>query len=194
MSKADLEKRALALASKANLEKRALALAKIKAKAVSEVSEERPAAEDGTGERYMADIEKLLQERPELANDLEIKEMLRVKAEQMEELQSQIDGLDVATRRAREWCTKMGMRVYYGDTPTPKLDVIPEGFDPDVEVSWLRDFKEKLAERAVAAEQRAREAHQQQRGADPSQRPRWQAQPQQSRWLPRRRGYYWGLY
>jgi hypothetical protein len=185
MRKADLEKRALALARKADLEKRALALAKNKAEAEGNTVE--------AGEQYMADIDKLLQEHPGLVNDFEIKEMLRVKTEQMEKLQSQIDGLSPLTRSAREWCNRMGMRMNFGDTPAPKLDVIPEGFDPDAETSWLREFREKLDERAVAVENQAREARQQQRGADPSQRPRWQAQPQQSRWLPKRRGYYWAL-
>jgi hypothetical protein len=190
MSKVDLERRALALAkNKANLEKRALALAKTKVtnEVPSEASDERLMTE------YMAGIDKLLQEHPGLVNDFEIKEMLRVKEEQMEKLQSQIDGLSPATRAAREYCNAMGMRMNFSDTPTPKLDVIPEGFDPAAEVSWLREFREKLDERAISAEYQAREAHMRQRTADPSQRPRWPAQPQQSRWLPRRRGYYWGL-
>src|ERR1700730_13115514 len=101
---------------KADIEKRALALAKDKA---------GKANEDAVIAEHMADVDKLLEEHPALGSDFEIKEMLRAKTEQLEKWQSQIDGLSADERRGREYCKRMGMRMNFGDTPTPKLDVIP---------------------------------------------------------------------
>lgn len=190
MNKTDLKKRALALARK-DLEKKAIELAKselAKSAAPDETPEERFVGE------YIADVEKLLQDHPRLVNEFEIKTMLDEMSEEIEKSKTKIDGLTADERRGREYCTRMGMNVNFGDRPAVPLDVIPEGFD--MRMPWLREFRNRLKERAASDDFQAREAHMDREEVLRQRREAQQSrpQPQQPSWfVPRRRGLYWCL-